>query len=228
MPHFFAGARNYYGGCVSFAVPVTLKRGMSLVVKMNKTTRPGMHHNENHQEDVELMRLVAERDMLAYRRLVEKYLNRVLHFAERILGDYAAAEDMAQELWIKVWNEAPRWQPKAKFSTWLYQVLMNSCIDYKRKKRPVNFAEIEAYDESPGQVDIIISRQKAATVRDAMAKLPERQQIALALCYYEEMSNQKAAEILGVNTGTLQQLLFRARKNLKEMLENNNPGRIAI
>ncbi len=193
-----------------------------------KMARPGMNHNENHQEDIELMQLVAQKDILAYRHLVEKYLHRVLRFAERIVGDYGTAEDMVQELWIKVWNEAPRWQPKAKFSTWLYQVLMNACIDHKRKKRPANFGEIEAYDESPGQVETIIAKQKAEMVRDAVAKLPERQQIALALCYYEEMSNQKAAEILGVNTGTLQQLLFRARRNLKDMLENNNAGKMAI
>jgi len=181
-----------------------------------------MKTNESHKEDLELMQLVARRDIAAYRKLIGKYLNYSVRFAERMVGDYGAAEDIAQETALKIWNEAPRWQPKAKFSTWLYQILLNACIDYKRKKRPVSLPDADAlYDESPGAAEMAMAKEQAATVKRALAKLPGRQRAALVLCYYEEMSNQKAAEIMEINIGTLQQLLFRARQNLKELLEES-------
>jgi RNA polymerase sigma-70 factor (ECF subfamily) len=92
--------------------------------------------------DHELMRRIARKDKAAYRELVGKYLNFCVRFAERMTGNRADAEEIAQDVCLKVWNEAERWQPQAKFSTWLYRVMTNRCIDYKRKVVP--FGAIDA------------------------------------------------------------------------------------
>ncbi len=157
--------------------------------------------------------------MGAYRVLIDKYLSTSVHFAERMLGSRSDAEDIMQETCLKIWNEAERWQPKAQFSTWLYRVVYNACIDQKRRKRPMADIALETLpDDGVFADDRLIERQTGRQVRAAIKTLPERQRAALILCYYEELSNQQAADVLGVNLGTLQQLLFRARQSLKQLL----------
>lgn len=169
--------------------------------------------------DHELMLLVAQRDVTAYRELVARYLNFCTRFAERMVGSRHDAEDIAQEACLKIWNEAPRWQPKAKFSTWLYRVMFNSCIDYKRKVIPLPLAdESSIMDESLSADELINQEQNSKRVQQALHKLPERQRAAIVLSYYEEFNNQQAAETLDMQLNAFQQLLFRARQNLKSEL----------
>ena len=82
------------------------------------------------------MNLIAKRDPKAYRDLIGKYLDFCVRFAERMLNNRHDAEDITQEVCLKIWNVAPRWVPTAKFSTWLYRVMVNACIDHKRKILP--------------------------------------------------------------------------------------------
>jgi RNA polymerase sigma-70 factor (ECF subfamily) len=169
--------------------------------------------------DHALILRIAAKDMGAYRALVDKHIPTSLRFAERMLGNRSDAEDVMQDTCLKIWNEAPRWKPQARFSTWLYRVVYNACIDQRRKKIPVSDVALERFADTAINADAtIMQRQASEQVRGAMTRLPERQRAALILCYYEELSNQQAADVLGVNLGTLQQLLFRARQNLKELL----------
>lgn len=166
-----------------------------------------------------LMRRIAAKDAAAYRELVGKYLNFCVRFAERMTGNRQDAEEIAQDVCLKVWNEAARWEPQAKFSTWLYRVVTNRCIDYKR--RIVPFAPIDAEtmaDTAPSADATMMREQQAARVRAALDALPERQRAAVVLSYYEGISNQQAAEAMELQLGAFQQLLFRARQNLKESL----------
>ena len=169
--------------------------------------------------DHELMRRIAGGDSGAYRVLLGRYLSVSVRFAERMLASRAEAEDIVQEAFFKVWSGASAWQPRAKFSTWLYRVIFNACIDHKRKV--IRFAAVDlaaVEDNAPSALEVLSQQQQAAQVREALAVLPERQRAALILSYYEGLGNQEAADILGVPLGAFQQLLFRARQGLRRHL----------
>lgn len=126
-----------------------------------------------------------------------------------------------QETCLKIWNEAERWQPRAKFSTWLYRVIFNACMDHKRKVIPLSGIEIETLiDDVPAADDVLMLDQRAKRVQQALQKLPERQRAAMILSYYEGVSNQDAADALDIPLGAFQQLLFRAKQKLKEELKD--------
>ena len=179
-----------------------------------------MNDNSEHEKDKQLMLRIIKRDIDAYQQLVAKYINRCTRFAERMVGEHSDAKDVVQDVCIKLWNEPQAWQPTARFSTWFYRVLFNACIDHKRKQKPTGSElELDALeDDALNQEQAIIAREKKERVRGAMQQLPERQRAALVLCYYEELSNQHAAEVLGVTVGALEQMLFRARQTMKDLL----------
>ena len=169
------------------------------------------------QTDHELMRRAGQGELPAYRQLVARHLDRSVAFSQRMLGSRADAEDVVQEVFLKVWEQAPSWQPRAAFSTWLYRVLYNACLDHKRKVVPFTVVEMEQLEDSSPTPDRQCEQsQQARQVQQALALLPARQRSALVLSYYDELSNQAAAEVMGVALGAFQQLLFRARQALRE------------
>lgn len=175
-----------------------------------------------HDEDHELMARIAQSDKDAYRILVNKYLGLCIRFAERMLGSRQDAEDIAQETCLKIWQNPESWKRQSKFSTWLYRVIVNACIDHKRKVIPFANVEMEALHDHAEMVDeVLIARQKKDHMQQMLQKLPDRQRAALVLSYYEELSNQQAADALDINVLAVQQLLFRARQNLKLLLAGN-------
>jgi RNA polymerase sigma-70 factor (ECF subfamily) len=116
-----------------------------------------------------------------------------------------------------VWQGASRWEPQAKFSTWLYRVLHNLCMDHFRARGAPTEALDEALpDGAPTSEERVAGTQRAARVRAALATLPERQRAAIVLCYYEERSQAEAATLLGVSEGALESLLARGRAALKK------------
>ncbi len=157
--------------------------------------------------------------MCAYRELVNRHLIKGVKVAERMLGNRQDAEDVMQETCLKIWREAPRWKPQAKFSTWLYRVVLNACLDRKRQVFPAMTDELdEVIDEQPMAEDVMIEKQRSERVKSALQQLPDRQRAAVVLNYYEEMSNQDAADSMGVALGAYQQLLFRAKQKLRDYL----------
>ncbi len=165
------------------------------------------------------MARIAQQDMAAYRQLVHRHLNFCVRFAERMLSNRQDAEDVAQEVCLKIWNEAPRWQPRAKFTTWLYRVLFNACSDHRRKVIPLAKVDLELIADTAMPADnAIMAQQQSRRVQEGLQRLNARQRAALVLTYYEEVANQEAAETLGLGLGAFQQLLFRARATLKQEL----------
>src|SRR5436190_21721214 len=176
--------------------------------------------------DHELMAAVARGDGSAFARLVERHLGWSLGFAERMLGARAEAEDLVQTAFLRVWQGAARWEPNAKFSTWLYRVLHNLCMDQFRAQRIAGGEPLDddlartLADEAPGSEERIAGMQRATRVRAALAALPARQRAALVLCYYEELSQAESAALLGVSEGALESLLSRGRATLRKWLQN--------
>jgi RNA polymerase sigma-70 factor (ECF subfamily) len=173
--------------------------------------------------DAELVLRAGAGDASACALLVDRHLHRVIALAGRMLSNRADAEDVAQEVFLRVWRSAADWQPgKARFSTWLYRVTLNLCSDRLRQRRPL--AEPEALDalpdESPGAEDIQQRSDVVTQVSAALAQLPERQREAIVLCHYEEIGNREAADILGISVDALESLLSRARRSLRNSLSS--------
>jgi RNA polymerase sigma-70 factor (ECF subfamily) len=176
---------------------------------------PGMR-----DPDEELVARVGAGDRRAAAELVRRHLPKMVGLARRMLGDAAEAEDVAQEVFLRVWRHAAEWRPgQAKFETWMHRVAMNLCLDrLRRASRQGGEVSPETPDHHASATRALDDAQRRERVRLALGVLPERQRAALVLCYYQERSNIEAAAILGVSVEALESLLARARRTLKNEL----------
>ena len=170
--------------------------------------------------DAPLVRRVAEGEARAANLLVERHAGRVLSLARRMLGNDADAEDVTQELFLRVWQHAARWQPgRARFETWMHRVTLNLCYDRLRRRREI---VVDKMPDLPDPAPSVVGQQhREETVRRVQAelsKLPDRQRAAIVLCHHEEMSNIEAAQVLQVSVEALESLLARGRRALKAAL----------
>ena len=172
--------------------------------------------------DEELVALIGGGDRRAYHVLVERHGRRVLGLARRMMRNLAEAEDVSQEAFLRVWQKAGEWQPRgARFTTWLYRVVVNLCLDRRRKP---TMAPIEAAgdpaDTRPDAEQTLATVQRERQVASALQALPERQRAALVLSYYVGLSNLEAAGALELSVSALESLLVRARRALRQELES--------
>ncbi len=170
-------------------------------------------------EDDELVRRIADGDRRAWIALVDRHARPLHGFAWRILGDQAEAEDVVQDVMMRLLKKVPSWEPgKARLRTWLYRVATNLCIDRRRRKRP------EPLDVAPDVADPVsgshaIARfDVARKVGAALADLPSRQRVAVTLVHYEGFSQSEAAALLDVSVDALESLLARGRRGLRARL----------
>ena len=178
---------------------------------------------DNGDDDAALMQKIACGDNRAFERLVQRHLPRSVRMAARITGSAAEAEDAVQEAFIRVWKHAAEWESPdaagALFSTWFYRIVLNLCIDHKRKRTFTPLEEISEPDDGRDDAETGLQRDELSNrIRGAVAGLPDRQRAAFVLCFYEERSNKEAAAILGVSVKALESLLVRARKTLHDKL----------
>ena len=170
-------------------------------------------------DDDALISAVASGDAGAYRELSARYLTPIVRYASRLLGDPHEAEDVAQETFLKLWQDAGRYEARGhKPSTWLFRIAHNQCVDRLRRRRPI---ASEAPDEREGgerPSGELSRKQLAATVQAALAALPERQRAAIALIHDEAMSHAEAAQVLGCGVEAVESLLSRARRTLRTTL----------
>ncbi|HYD16895.1 MAG TPA: RNA polymerase sigma factor [Patescibacteria group bacterium] len=189
---------------------------------------PFSHATDEAKDDAGLMRQIAGGDQRAFQRLMQRHLQRTVRLATRIMGGTLAAEDVAQEAFIRVWKHAKDWEAPsrsgAKFTTWLYRIVLNLCIDEKRKNRFSNIDDIpEPVDTGLGAQGGMEQQEQSRRVRAALDELPERQRAALVLCFYEEFSNKEAADMLGISVGAVESLLVRSRRYLRDKLVEERP-----
>jgi RNA polymerase sigma-70 factor (ECF subfamily) len=121
-----------------------------------------------------------------------------------------------------LWEDPAKWQPgrNSKFTTWFYRVVVNLCLDVQKKKRPMELGEqMPLVDERETADQAIIRAQEERILEREIAALPERQRTALNLCFDEGLTNQQAAEVMGVNLKALQSLIMRAKTTLKERMK---------
>ena len=169
--------------------------------------------------DEALMARVARGDERAFQLLSRRHLPAMLGLARRILGNAAEAEDVAQEAFMRVWTHAPRWQPLAQFRTWLTRVVVNLCLDRKRRAPWVELeAAGEIVDPTPGAGEKAEADERARMLAAAVDKLPARQRSAIVLTYGEGMTNAQVAEILDTSVSAVETLLVRGKQNLRSAL----------
>jgi RNA polymerase sigma-70 factor (ECF subfamily) len=169
--------------------------------------------------DEALMARVARGDERAFQLLSRRHLPAMLGLARRVLGNAAEAEDVAQEAFMRVWTHAPRWQPLARFRTWLTRIVINLCLDRKRRVPWVELERAgEIVDQSPGVGDKAEDAERERMLAAAIKKLPARQRSAIALTYGDGMSNAQVAEILDTSVSAVETLLVRAKQNLRRAL----------
>jgi RNA polymerase sigma-70 factor (ECF subfamily) len=171
--------------------------------------------------DAELLRRIGEGDARAADTLVHRHLPRMTALGRRMLSNAAEAEDVAQEVFLRVWKVAPNWREgEAKVETWMHRVALNLCYDRLRRRREVNDpdAGLASIDPAQSAPDAILARQRATAVRTALDALPERQRAAIVLCHFQELSNIDAAVALEVSVDALESLLARGRRALRAAL----------
>jgi RNA polymerase sigma-70 factor (ECF subfamily) len=170
--------------------------------------------------DEALMERIARGDEPAFRALARRHLPAMVGLARRILGNSADAEDVAQEAMLRVWTHAPRWQPLAAFRTWLTRVVVNLCLDRKRRATWVELeAAGEIVDPALGAGEKSEADERERQLAAAIDKLPARQRSAIVLTYSEGMSNAQVAEILDTSVSAVETLLVRGKQNLRRALD---------
>lgn len=174
------------------------------------------------KDDHELLALIQDGSHRAFTVLVERHAERFYRLAYRYVQSKETAEDLVQDGFLRLWEEPAKWQPerKSKFTTWFYRVVVNLCLDWQKKKRPLPLnEELPVPDEGPTPDAALIRAQEQKILEKEIAALPERQRMALNLCFDEGLSNQEAAEVMGLNLKALQSLIMRGKTTLKERMK---------
>ena len=168
----------------------------------------------------ELMARLGEGDIDALGVLAKRHQEKVLSLAYRFLGDWHKAEDVAQEAFLRVQRAAGSYRPTARFTTWLYRIVVNLCLDERRKRgrAVVSLDDAAAEILAESDSDAAERNEVAALVRRAVAELPERQRLAVILHRYEGLSHSEVSEATGWSKSAVESLLVRAYANLRGKL----------
>jgi len=195
---------------------------------MSQPAAPGERDPEDAL-DVELMAKTAEGDLASFEELVGRHQNRVFGTAVRMLNSEEDAEDIAQQVFVRVWKSAKRYKPTAKFSTWLMTITRNLVLNEirRRTRKPVWFLEEQDENASgrvpdqstPDPSKNIEQSELEKAVDQAISELPEPQRMAVVLRRFEEMPYEEIGQIMKMSVPAVKSLLFRARTALREKLQ---------
>ena len=170
-------------------------------------------------DDEKLAELAGKGDAKAFEELVLRHADKVFRMAWKWCGNRADAEDITQEVFMKLARKMHQYEPTAKFTTWLYQVTLNEARDYyRREKRRRNY-ETEFTREQAGMQDPA-KMFEAAQIHDMLHRLPDEQKEAMLLVFCHGMSHRDAAGVLGCAEKTVTWRIFEARRKLKEWYGN--------
>lgn len=174
--------------------------------------------------DAALLARFAAGDARAARTLTDRLGPRALAVAFRVLGDRTEAEDVAQEAMMRLWRVAPDWQPgQAQVATWLYRVVLNLCLDIRRRqRRRGGLAALDSVpeppDPAPGAAETLQQAARADALQAALMQLPERQRQAVVLRHLETLSNPEIAAIMDISVEAVESLTARGKRALARAL----------
>ena len=195
---------------------------------MSASDRGNKGRSEEDANDVRLMQLIGRGDTIALEELIEKHQALVAGTVARMLGSNSDVEDIAQQVFIRVWKSARRYVPQAKFTTWLLKITRNLVFnELRRAKRHANIPlQADPGTEDPPLKDeanlapdvSLLESELQTTIEGAILELPETQRLALVLRRYEELSYEQIAEVLDLSVPAVKSVLFRARTELRSRL----------
>ncbi|HRI76771.1 MAG TPA: sigma-70 family RNA polymerase sigma factor [Alphaproteobacteria bacterium] len=174
---------------------------------------------EDKRSDAALMAGIAAGEQSAYAALVSRHSMRFFRLAYRLTGRHEDAEDVVQDAFVQLWRAPHMWDPThgSLFTTWFYQVISNRALSLRRQAaRHPQEALGDIVDSQCGAEETLNAKHRRLWLESRIRALPERQKLALVLCFYEELSNQDAAEVMGIGIKALQSLLMRAKATLRE------------
>lgn len=183
--------------------------------------------------DAEMMLRVKTGDDSAFNFLVQKYHRPIINFMYRMAHNSAVAEDLAQEVFLRVYRSRSSYEASAKFTTWLYRIATNLGMNYARDtrhERPENTMNLDQRDDETGQApdladrtpnveEEIVRRERLAAIRQKVEALPERQRMAVLMHKYQQMDYRQIAEVLKLSESATKSLLFRAYETLRTQLK---------
>lgn len=183
--------------------------------------------------DAEIMLRVRSGDQSAFDYLVQKYRRPMVSFMYRMARNAAAAEDLAQEVFLRVYRSRETYEASAKFTTWLYRIATNLAVNHARDtrhERPENQVSLDEPDEdtgttfelpdgTPNAEQVILRRERMQAIRKKVEALPEQQRLAVIMHKYQQMDYKQIAEVLKKSESATKSLLFRAYETLREQLK---------
>jgi RNA polymerase sigma-70 factor (ECF subfamily) len=183
--------------------------------------------------DAVLMLRVRQGDSAAFAELVDKYKQPVSNMAYRMLRDATEAEDLAQNVFVQVYRSASRYRASSKFSTWLFTIARNLCLNEirRRSRHPADSMDAShpEHEDQPSQQfedkqtasppDRLLQGELEEKISQALAELPENQRLAILLCRQEELSYEEMSKVLGCSISATKSLIHRGRETLKEKLK---------
>ena len=183
--------------------------------------------------DAQIMLRVKDGDDSAFEYLVQKYRRPMLSFMYRMARNSAVAEDLAQEVFLRVYRSREKYEASAKFTTWLYRIASNLAVNHARDtrhQRPENTVSLDEPDQESGLTmdlpdnsltaeESIVRRERLAAIRQRVEALPERQKMALIMHKYQQMDYRQIAEVLKLSESAIKSLLFRAYETLRVQLK---------
>ena len=183
--------------------------------------------------DAQIMLRVKDGDDSAFEYLVQKYRRPMLSFMYRMAHNTAVAEDLAQEVFLRVYRSREKYEASAKFTTWLYRIASNLAVNHARDtrhQRPENTVSLDEPDQESGLTmdlpdnsltaeESIVRRERLAAIRQRVEALPERQKMALIMHKYQQMDYRQIAEVLKLSESAIKSLLFRAYETLRVQLK---------
>jgi RNA polymerase sigma-70 factor (ECF subfamily) len=183
--------------------------------------------------DAALMLLVKQGDSDAFAELVDKYKRPVMNLVYRMIRDLTEAEDIAQNVFVQVYKSAARYEVSSKFSTWLFTIARNLCLNEirRRSRHPADSMDVshpEQEDQPLQQFedkkavsapDRVLHSELETKIEQAVAELPENQRLAILLCRQDELSYEEIAKVLGCSLSATKSLIHRGRETLKQKLK---------
>jgi RNA polymerase sigma-70 factor (ECF subfamily) len=182
--------------------------------------------------DADVMLRVKAGDDSAFDYLVQKYRRPIVSFMYRMAHNAAGAEDLAQEVFLRVYRSRETYEASAKFTTWLYRIATNLAVNHARDtryERPENQVSLDEPDQESGNTldlpdvtpsveENLVQRERLAAIRQRVQALPERQRVAVMMHKYQQMDYRQIAEVLKLSESATKSLLFRAYETLREQL----------
>lgn len=183
--------------------------------------------------DADVMLRVKAGDVAAFDYLVQKYRRPLISFMYRMARNTAVAEDLAQEVFLRVYRSRNTYEPSAKFTTWLYRIATNLAVNHARDtrhERPEVSVSLDEPDEETGTTfelqdgkmtveQEMVRRERLLAIRSKVEALPERQRLAVIMHKYQQMDYKQISEVLKLSESATKSLLFRAYETLREQLK---------